>query len=654
MNKHLFDKISSKYIINKIFDFIKSRNFKLKIINHTKSLQSKLNITLYDYQYAYINKYNFEYDNYFHKYINRYINCFDKDSLNQNFQEDLKKCKVDINVFKKIEVDHFIQNENKLILKEGGDIIYEMPEKIIEIYSPLLDLISETEFFEKFCSILISIDIIQKYDLKNDYSSLFNKLNESNINYASLTINNKENYDVGILKQLNINFCKIKRLTSEYEDDENAEKSNSNNYDIFYNTLFSSFNVKNNLIYLKLKRRNKHYNKFNIKYINNLNDFKSLKVLILYEFDFNETFHLDLCNLEKLYMYFCTNIKISENTCLNLKDLYLDNCLILNNKSSLNFPKLKTCILKGYAYKDYNIIDFSKLINLEYFEGTKRYFLLLEKCKLEKIKLNYDENNSYELEKNVIKKLIEIKTLKSVNIELEYINDDDMTQIQGENNSLKDLKIIWIKRDKDCIIYNLQNKFPNLNSLDFHIEFTELMYDDGKNCITPTLDIKENINSKIDKFKLFIYNYNKSIKFYCQSFENLIEVKLQFSSDIKDLDKFFPLLNVNCPIVFKSLKVFSLIIQNNISNPLINLYNNINNNCVPNLKELSLQCDNLIDKDFYNKFIKKILSINLNIIQLNTIKYFEKSKLYSEEELKEIYPDINISKYNKLLIKKLD
>lgn len=277
MNNNLFDNISSKYIINLIFDYIKCKNTKFKIIQYSKSLQNIINIKLFDYQSMYVNKFGFKYKDYIHYHPNEYLNCFNKDILNKKYKEDLDKSNIDNKLFKKIVANVCIKIANETeFIKDEFSSIHRVPEEIIEIYSPLFDEISNSPFFKKFFTILISIDIIQKYDLIKDYISFFKKLNETNINYSSLTINYKENSNSEIIKQLNINFDNIKRFTFNYEEDEKKDYSNSNNYHIFFNNLFSLFNAKNNLVYLNLKRINRNYNKLNSNYIKLINDFKSL------------------------------------------------------------------------------------------------------------------------------------------------------------------------------------------------------------------------------------------------------------------------------------------------------------------------------------------------------------------------------------------
>ena len=55
-------KISSKYIFDKILDYIEDRNFILKLLRYSKSLQKKFEIKLSDYQFIRLGNINFYLD----------------------------------------------------------------------------------------------------------------------------------------------------------------------------------------------------------------------------------------------------------------------------------------------------------------------------------------------------------------------------------------------------------------------------------------------------------------------------------------------------------------------------------------------------------------------------------------------------------------
>ena len=126
------------------------------------------------------------------------------------------------------------------------------------------------------------------------------------------------------------------------------------------------------------------------------------------------------------------------------------------------------------------------------------------------------------------------------------------------------------------------------------------------------LEIKENPNSKVRSFHLD-GNGSKNITFYCQSYDSLINIKLNINAEIINLKKFLPIFDDECNISFKSLLHFSYI--NHRSQLDLNLLENIYNNLdkMQNLKSFKLNCINKdITKSFYYKFLEKLSKMKLN------------------------------------------
>ena len=179
----------------------------------------------------------------------------------------------------------------------------------------------------------------------------------------------------------------------------------------------------------------------------------------------------------------------------------------------------------------------------------------------------------------------------------------------------------------------------------------------NQNTIT-SVEIIENPKCKVNQFSIDSF-LCMNIKFYIQSFENLISVNFNVSTRFDISKNNFPLFNDNCKIIFKSLKSFQLIAEGCyriIFDVLENLYNNLDK--IPNLKSLVLKCnDKHITKEFSIKFIKKILSLKLNNIDiyLTNQYFFEKGhEKYSLNELKEIYSKFDINSFNHVCIRKFD
>ena len=201
------DKILSIYVLKNLFNYIGDSNIKYKIFAHSKFFQNKLNIKIFDYQEKYFLKYGIHLENYF--FYNDIDNpnkdiSFPKDFLIKSFEKDLLINKIDINIIQEYVINYFEKYKNDLLEK------YNKKKLAIHIFSPFFELLSKTEIFERIFSIQVPIEIIQQYNLKNDYISTFDKLNKSKLKYSSILceLGHAENFDY--LKELKINFEQIK------------------------------------------------------------------------------------------------------------------------------------------------------------------------------------------------------------------------------------------------------------------------------------------------------------------------------------------------------------------------------------------------------------------------------------------------------------
>ena len=624
MNKNrVLEKVDARIVLRTIFDYIKADHIKFKLFTYSKFFQKKLGINLIDYKVKFIeSKINFDHflTYSYNRKITKYLNEF------------LLKNNIDINFFQKTTVRYFekyLKNNNN---KNNG-IEFTLD---IDIYSPFFDSISKSEIFEQFTTI-ISKSIIEKNNLKNDYISVFNKLNKSK--YSSLKLLFQNDYDINYLKDFKINLEQIKRLELYL------------NYNVFvfsndylFEALFSSNNFGKNLIYLKIDIVNNRFN--NAGYItesylfNNLNNFKLLKYLQLIGIKFHNCFNLNLNNLEYLNIRFCSNIIFNVNS--NLKSLnYWKNSLVIT-KNKLKLPELEKCIINEEFS---SIVDFSSLNKLKELTCETKDFLLLKDLLLEKIELYSSETKENEIK--MIEKILSIKTLKKVKFELNQININDILKIENENSSITDIEIT---SNKNLILYNIEDKFPNISRL---LLYTNNIFNNGV-----ILDIKPNSKSKINSFSLTL-NGVGDVKFYIQSYEKLEKIELNIANEIINLKNIMPIFDNNSKIIFNSLVHFDLSYSQNMINfdILDNIYNNIDK--MPNLKYFSLACFSKdINKSFHDNFIRKLLSRKLDYVKL-VIEINEKQngELYSLNELKEIYPEItniiNNITLNKIIIRKL-
>ena len=252
--------------------------------------------------------------------------------------------------------------------------------------------------------------------------------------------------------------------------------------------------------------------------------------------------------------------------------------------------------------------------------------------------------NSIETEVKILEKILTIKTLKEIIIDFKYINDDLISKIEGENNSVNRINMVW--NTEECILYNFQKKFPNISELNISTR--------NSNYYSSIFEINENPKYKINK--LTISNEgNSKLKLYCGPFENLIEFELYHYSEIKNIKNFFPIFRDNCNTIFISLITlklnFTIIINNDIIN---NIFNNIDK--MPRLQHFSFNCFvKYIDEDLYKQYINKILSLKLISVELEIKKEdYIRVSYYSLNELKDICSKINTIKINKIIIRKWD
>ena len=600
----ILEKIKSKYNLENIFDYVKDENFKFKLFVYSKRFQKKFDLKLLDYKNIYLkNRINlFEFLSDYNK-KEGYPKNYDKKELTNKFNSTLNKLKL-----KEENITDYIINFFKNYEKKENDEIY------IDIYSPFFDLLSKEEYFWKKFIIPIISEFIDKNKLKNDYISFFNKMNKLNINFSLLFLYINKN-NINYLKELGINFNQIKKfIASPSNSREFILVDNKKDFNDFFKILFSFDNI-NNLNYLKIHiSGNQHKIKFNI--IESLNNFKCLEYLYLAGIDLESTFIINLPNLKKLFISGCDKITFFDNP--NLEQLYINESGIDNPKSLLKFPKLEKCEFYSWRNTDikrYNsIIDLSILKNLKIFAGEAQDFLKLDNVSLESCSILSNYDNSIEIEKEVIKKIISIKSLKNVRLILKKINSDEISKIKGQNNSIAKLEINFKENENDCNILNFQNKLINLSELKIILPIINIR-------ASTNLKIEENLNCKVNTIE--IDGDNKNIILYCGPYENLVKVDISINCDIVNYKTIFPIFDNNCKTIFKSLNYFKFIHNDygyNVSLDILNnLYNNIDK--MPKLKHFEMYCfSEDIDKSFYNKLKKKIMSLNLEFIKIEIVK----------------------------------
>ena len=636
----LLDKISSKYLLLKIFEYVKIEKT-LKLFVHSKKYIEKMGLLFY-YQYNYLKSVGINLFDYLE--FNIVGGKINKELLNNRFKEDIKIIDVNINFSPEFLINYYHEFIKKL------SVIYT-----IDIYSPIFKILSKTMLINKF-SIIIQMNIIKKNNFYNDYISIFGKLNKIKSKYSSILFIYENFKDINYLFKFNINFSQIKKLhilDSKYStcSFECKNKMIIDNSYYSLKTVFSHNDIKNNLISLNLDS----YNKIEIE--NNifkpLNDFKVLEELNLQNFKFKNNFSLKLNNLKKLELIFCENISF-ENCCLNLYILRLVDYNITPPKSLLQFPNLESCDLEHNPKINFNLlIDFKSLKKLKIFSAPAIYFLNLENDSLISAECYFNEINNITAKK-ILNKLLSFKNLTNLNLKSFEMNIYEISKIEGHYDSITYL-LIENKKDYDEIDFDfLQNKFPNLSSFYFqnsHFEDNEM-----------DLEIKENKKSKINDIVIDCrFGQNIKNKIYCQSYETLKYFGIEIEK-IYDLKKVLPIFNEKCEIKFKELEKFSFKNEKYETNidVLKNIYNNIDK--MPNIRQITIICFcSKMNEEFYRKIIEKILSLNLDYSEIKIrlswnelVNGFE--QMYSIKELnemKKIYPKFKSLNFNKIKIHKL-
>ena len=314
-NEELINNIKSKHILNFIFNYIKDKNFKDKLFLYSKKLQIKFDIKLIGLKKNYLNNIKLDLDQYL--YIEP--NSFKPDFLEKEYDKFLIEKKI-----KKEKIENIIYDifENKEIKDIDEEDIHKIKkkEKFINIESPLFNILSKTKNFGSIFTIYISQKIIDEYQLKDKYIKLFENLNNLNIKYSSIFYKLKDINKIDYLKEIHINFNKIKKLTIENDYEEKDDNVTKNKFNKFFEILFSFNNIEKNLIYLNIKFK---YCEIDTEYFEKINNFKLLRYLNIENIYFVKDFIIKLNTLELLSIISCNNIKLSGISNGKLKEIDL-------------------------------------------------------------------------------------------------------------------------------------------------------------------------------------------------------------------------------------------------------------------------------------------------------------------------------------------
>ena len=630
------------------------------MIVHSKEFQNILNMGLKDYKEKFYE---------ITKSIN-FMDCLtaknefnDKKILKKNWDKELKQCKIHKNKINErmseLTEYYFTNLYNEFKSKEEVDKSILDQQLLIDIYSPFYEILLKKDIFEKLFILRVPFPLIYNRGLMDDYYNATDKLSELNQNFSSFyfEINDfKKNYDSYDFKDYCAYFKVIKKIVVEIK----GHKSSLN----FPVEIFSYSNIKNNLIYLELKAIGQLQISNSLKFCEKLKYLDALEELRL---DGIISFHLSKRNLKYLYLSNCEDITIEQDCFSNMRIInlfrvksFMTNTIDFIN-SKIDIPELIQFKVSFYNGNYSSIFNFKSCNKLKYFiRLTSIDFLHLGETALEKVYICENVGEEEE-ELKILKKLIEIKTIKEIKIDLKYITEENIKEIKGENTSVEKLIINWMNssdynyffdlKQNNIKLDGLQDKFPNLKEFIIYIgvnNFQKL----GK------LEINQNSNCKINKFKFSGgLNDNNTIYLYTAPFENLVDIEFACMGPDFNFKESFPLFNEKCETVFKSLKIFKFTSLTSIYMGIpfkLDFIKNLIDNLVkmPNLETFifKVKARHNADKNTYNKLVEKLLLSNIKNIEFTILN--DSRDEYSKEELANLYKDIDIKKFRTIKIKK--
>ena len=616
----LLDKIKSIYVIKEMFEYIPA-DIVLNLFIHSKKHQKKFDLNRLYYLTIFMRKKEIDIKYYLNQKV---YNNSDKIKLNQKFKEDCKIFKNNKNIFNSFIISFF--NELSKI-KEDNDKLS------INIFSPFFDILSKSKFFGKLFYITNELDDIKKFNLKQKYISAFKQLNNVGSNYSSLDFSIDERDDINLLKEFKINFGQIKELSNIFI----FSKNDSNN---ILENLFSLDNIGKNLISLGLTLSISH--KIEANTFEKINNFKLLEKLQLNGFFLNKTGYLNLQNLKELFLSNCHPLSFKDVNFSKIKQLSLYNLDDLFIPNKLNLPELeKLEIGNDIKKRSFDIIDFKSLKKIKVLTDDPGYYIYPGYYNNGIKDIPNDEDITF------LNNILLLKNIEEINFDIYKINNVKLLKIEGENFSLKKLKLNWFSENDKCILYNFQNKFPNLSTLilDFKLCKTK------KNSIS--LELKEKDNCKINKIS--IIDLKIDTEFSCCLYKNLENITIKVSKEhiINNYKEILPIFKNDNKVIFKSLnKLHFIQTYPEINNDIFKaIYDNLDN--MPNLKNLKLQFNlKILEREMYEKFIRKIISLQVNKIKIY-YRYDEKSNFeyYLADDFKKLKCEVNYD-YDKIYIQK--
>ena len=638
----LLNNIKSKYLISKIFSHT-TILLKYQIIRFSKYFQKKLDISIYDYIFLYLKPYKLEFGTGYPLNLEEELNT---EKFIQAINEKLEPFNINFTLLK--DIFGYITKKNKDLIKDIFDF-----NEYYYIYYPFIDILLDNKYY-----INVPLNKIESKNLKNDYISFINN-NRNKLSKINVEFDDYEK-QINIFKELNIDLSKIENIFIFYNLDDQIKKCEEfyTKQNLFFYHILTNKNIIKNLLTIDLNFRyiGSFIKQENLEPINNLEALKELNLYNIY-FDEKEKFILKLSNLENIHFTSVENI-IFENELApqNIKSLSLfESDILAERKNFYKFFKLDNLSLEmSGVYVDYTSLKNLKELKCDFIKIFEDMYEYAPLKKLNIFQIRDDFTHRYigeefeyneEYEKKLMELIINNKTLNDVTVQLTYLKNDEVEKIKGVNTNIKKLYI-----DNTDMKFNIDNriyfkKFINVNNL--------IMTEINNRIMDLTIENDNNIileEVKIETVKEVYFNFSKIKK---------LEILTYTLRKI-----LFPLFSDKCDYIFYSLEELYL---DTMHYTYEKLYNNLDK--CPKLKKLNcileLKSEENFDKEFYIKFIDKLVELKIIKFDFNIERsgiypeYFEDSihlsNIYSKKELNKMLKnkllfemDYTISKFDKI------
>ena len=228
----LFEKVKSIYIRLLPFQFIND-NILYKIVNCSKKAQLLFNLKLSDFKQKFFNNLDLN--------VVDYLSKFDSDIyypsdhkitlLKDTLEEDIQKYNSNFEAFQNYVINYISNYMKKNKINDENKV--SIDDLFIDIFSPFIDTFSQNKLYQKLFTIPVVISFIKEHNLMELYSNFFEKLNKSQFIYNAFYFFFDDVKEIYEIKDLGINFNKIKRLAFKIKSEVPDNFKENDLFDIF-------------------------------------------------------------------------------------------------------------------------------------------------------------------------------------------------------------------------------------------------------------------------------------------------------------------------------------------------------------------------------------------------------------------------------------